>query len=50
VHTWWNDGDETLIADGYAQPAGDLDRHLQTAFDVIHGGPAERPSLSTWRG
>jgi mannose-6-phosphate isomerase-like protein (cupin superfamily) len=54
VHTWWNDGDETLIAEGYAKPAGDLDRHLQAAFDVINSGPAERPPLFymarvTWR-
>ena len=54
VHTWWNDGDEILIAEGYAKPAGDLDRHLQAAFDVINSGPAERPPLFymarvTWR-
>ena len=54
VHTWWNDGDDTLVAEGYARPAGDLDRHLQAAFDVINSGPAGRPPLFymarvTWR-
>jgi mannose-6-phosphate isomerase-like protein (cupin superfamily) len=54
VHTWWNDGDEIMIAEGYARPAGDLDRHLQAAFDVINSSPAERPSPFymahiTWR-
>jgi mannose-6-phosphate isomerase-like protein (cupin superfamily) len=48
VHTWWNDGDEMLIA-GVGQPAGDLDRHLQATFDVINSGPAERPPLF-WHG
>lgn len=54
VHTWWNDGDETLVAEGYAKPAGDLDRYLQAAFEVINSGAGERPPLFymahvTWR-
>jgi len=54
VHTWWNDSDDTLVAEGYAKPAGDLDRHLQAAFDVINSGRTERPPIFymaqvTWR-
>ena len=54
VHRWWNASDEKLIAEGYARPAGDLDRYLQAAFDVINSSPAERPSPFymahiTWR-
>jgi len=26
VHRWWNDGDDTLVLEGYVRPAVDLDR------------------------
>src|SRR5262245_45041366 len=45
VHKWWNDGDETLVAEGYVKPVVDLDRLLQAMFEVVNSGPPERPSL-----
>jgi mannose-6-phosphate isomerase-like protein (cupin superfamily) len=27
VHRWWNDGEETLVFEGHAGPAVDLDRY-----------------------
>ena len=31
AHRWWNDGDETLVVDGYVKPAVDLDLGLTGA-------------------
>jgi hypothetical protein len=46
AHRWWNDGDETLVAEGYVTPLVDLDRYLQAVFDVLNSGPAaDRPPL-----
>jgi len=45
VHKWWNDGDETLVAEGFVKPVVDLDHLLQAMFEVVNSGPAERPSL-----
>lgn len=45
VHRWWNDGDETLVIDGFVRPAADLDRYLQALFDVLNAGAPDRPSL-----
>lgn len=45
AHRWWNDGDETLEFEGTARPAGDLDRYLQAAFDILNAGPDGRPPL-----
>jgi quercetin dioxygenase-like cupin family protein len=44
-HRWWNDGDDTLVVDGYVKPRVDLDRFLQAAFDVLNKSNADRPSL-----
>jgi quercetin dioxygenase-like cupin family protein len=44
-HRWWNDGDDTLVVDGYAKPVVDLDRFLQATFDVLNKSHADRPSL-----
>ena len=45
VHCWWNDGDETLVFEGYAQPLADLDRFLLATFEVLNAGPYGRPPL-----
>jgi hypothetical protein len=45
VHRWWNDGEETLVFEGHAGPAVDLDRYLQAMFDVLNSGTADRPPL-----
>jgi mannose-6-phosphate isomerase-like protein (cupin superfamily) len=45
VHTWWNDGDETLVVEGYARPHGDIDRYLQAAFEILNSAPLGRPPL-----
>jgi quercetin dioxygenase-like cupin family protein len=45
VHRWWNDGDETLVFEGYSKPALDLDRYLQAVFEVLNSGPSDRPPL-----
>lgn len=45
AHRWWNDGDETLVAEGYVTPLVDLDRYLQAVFDVLNSGPTDRPPL-----
>lgn len=45
AHRWWNDGEETLVFEGHAGPAGDLDRYLQAVFDVLNSGESDRPPL-----
>lgn len=45
AHRWWNDGDETLVFEGYSAPLADLDRYLQAAFEVLNAGPPGRPPL-----
>ena len=45
VHRWWNDGDETLVFEGFAKPVADLDLYLQAVFEVLNSGSAERPPL-----
>jgi mannose-6-phosphate isomerase-like protein (cupin superfamily) len=45
VHRWWNDGEETLVFEGHAGPAVDLDRYLQAVFDVLNSGTSDRPPL-----
>jgi mannose-6-phosphate isomerase-like protein (cupin superfamily) len=45
VHRWWNDGDDTLVFEGFSKPVVDLDLYLQAVFDVLNSGPAERPPL-----
>jgi mannose-6-phosphate isomerase-like protein (cupin superfamily) len=45
VHRWWNEGDETLVFEGFAKPVVDLDVYLQAVFEVLNSGAAERPSL-----
>jgi len=45
AHRWWNDGHETVVAEGYARPVVDLDRYLHAIFDVMNTGGAHRPSL-----
>jgi mannose-6-phosphate isomerase-like protein (cupin superfamily) len=45
VHRWWNDGDDTLVFEGFAKPVVDLDLYLQAVFEVLNSGSAERPSL-----
>jgi mannose-6-phosphate isomerase-like protein (cupin superfamily) len=44
-HRWWNDGDQTLIFEGYTHPAVDLDRYLQAVFEVMNAGAPNRPPL-----
>ena len=44
-HRWWNDGDQTLIFEGYTHPAVDLDRYLQAVFEVMNAGAPKRPPL-----
>ena len=45
THRWWNDGNETLVFEGYARPIVDLDRFLQAIFEVLNAGSAARPPL-----
>jgi mannose-6-phosphate isomerase-like protein (cupin superfamily) len=45
THRWWNAGDDALVFEGMARPVVDLDVYLAAAFDVINGGPANRPPL-----
>lgn len=46
AHRWWNDGDDTLVAEGCVTPLVDLDRYLQAVFDVLNSGPAaDRPPI-----
>ena len=45
AHRWWNDGDETLVFEGTARPAVDLDRYLHAVFDVLNAGTPDRPPL-----
>ena len=44
-HRWWNEGDELVAFEGYARPAGDLDRYLHAVFEVMNAGPPNRPPL-----
>lgn len=46
VHRWWNDHDEPLEFVGFARPVVDLDRYLQSLFEVLNAGPANRPPLT----
>jgi uncharacterized cupin superfamily protein len=45
AHRWWNDGDDTLVVEGYAKPASDLDRYLYSVLEVLNSGTADRPPL-----
>jgi mannose-6-phosphate isomerase-like protein (cupin superfamily) len=45
AHTWWNGGKDTLVFEGYAKPAADLDRYLQAVFEVVNSSPSPRPPL-----
>jgi mannose-6-phosphate isomerase-like protein (cupin superfamily) len=45
AHRWWNDGDETLVFEGYVKPVVDLDRYLHAIFDILNAGPEGRPPL-----
>ena len=44
-HSWWNAGDGTLVFNGQAIPAVDLDRYLQAIFAVLNASPSGRPSI-----
>ena len=44
-HRWWNAGDDTLVFEGWAKPANDLDRYLQAIFEIANASPTGRPSL-----
>jgi mannose-6-phosphate isomerase-like protein (cupin superfamily) len=53
AHRWWNDGDDTLVFEGYSAPLGDLDRYLQAPSKYsTQDRPAARRSSTwpTWRG
>ena len=43
VHSWWNEGEDTLFFNGRATPAVDLDKFLQALFAVINSGPKGKP-------
>ena len=45
AHRWWNDGGDTLVVEGYAKPAVDLDRYLYAVLEVLNSGTAARPPL-----
>jgi mannose-6-phosphate isomerase-like protein (cupin superfamily) len=45
AHTWWNGGNDTLVFEGYAKPAADLDRYLQAVFEVMNSTASPRPPL-----
>lgn len=45
AHRWWNEGDVTLVAEGFARPGDGIDRYLQAAFEILNSGPAGRPPL-----
>jgi quercetin dioxygenase-like cupin family protein len=45
AHRWWNDGDDTLVVEGYSKPVVDLDIYLQAVFEVLNRSRADRPSL-----
>ena len=45
AHRWWNDGDATLVFEGYARPVVDLDLYFQAVFEVLNAGPSGRPPL-----
>jgi hypothetical protein len=43
VHSWWNEGEDTLFFNGRATPAVDLDKFLQALFAVINSGAKGKP-------
>jgi mannose-6-phosphate isomerase-like protein (cupin superfamily) len=43
-HRWWNAGDEPLVFNGTAEPAGDLDQFLEGMFAIINASASGRPS------
>jgi quercetin dioxygenase-like cupin family protein len=45
AHRWWNGGDDLLIVEGFATPVIDLDRYLESAFEVLNHGAPNRPPL-----
>ena len=46
VHSWWNEGEDTLLFNGRATPVVDLDKFLQALFAVINAGPSgKRPPM-----
>src|SRR5262245_6282754 len=45
AHTWWNGGEDTLVFEGFAKPAADLDRYLQAVFEVLNSTASPRPPL-----
>jgi len=46
VHSWWNEGEDTLLFNGRATPVVDLDKFLQALFAVINAGPpGKRPPM-----
>jgi hypothetical protein len=49
AHRWWNGGDDLLIVEGYATPVIDLDRYLESAFEVLNHGAPNRRRCSTSR-
>jgi mannose-6-phosphate isomerase-like protein (cupin superfamily) len=45
VHRWWNDGDDTLVFEGFVKSVVDLDVYLEAVFDVLNSVPSKRPPL-----
>ena len=46
VHSWWNEGEDTLLFNGRATPVVDLDNFLQALFAVINSGAVgKRPPM-----
>jgi len=46
IHSWWNEGEDTLFFNGRATPVVDLDKFLQALFAVINAGPpGKRPPM-----
>jgi hypothetical protein len=43
-HRWWNAGDEPLVLNGTAEPAGDLDQFLEGMFAILNASKSGRPS------
>ena len=44
-HRWWNSGDEVLVFNGKAEPAGDFDQYLEGIFAILNASASGRPSL-----
>ena len=44
-HRWWNAGEEPLVFNGTAEPAGDLDQFLEGMFAILNASKSGRPSL-----